>query len=207
MSVSVVYWSGTGNTQSMAEAVAEGIREAKEQPNIVEVGSADVSALASEPAFALAIRISIAEQLEETEMEPFVEALEPLVSGKKILLFGSYGWGDGEWMRDWTKRMKMPAPCLSGKRESLPTRPLTMKRWRSAEGPEKNCQKTPKALTKTLPHAYDKIMENKNGRVNVIKNTGQREGDYEQNTLLGILIPFAGTTLGSAMVFFMKKEM
>ena len=106
MSVSVVYWSGTGNTQSMAEAVAEGIREAKEQPNIVEVGSADVSALASEPAFALGCPSMGAEQLEETEMEPFVEALEPLVSGKKILLFGSYGWGDGEWMRDWTKRMK-----------------------------------------------------------------------------------------------------
>ena len=53
-----------------------------------------------------------AEQLEETEMEPFVEALEPLVSGKNILLFGSYGWGDGEWMRDWTERMKNAGAVL-----------------------------------------------------------------------------------------------
>ena len=53
-----------------------------------------------------------AEQLEETEMEPFVESLEPFVSGKKILLFGSYGWGDGEWMRDWAERMRNAGAVL-----------------------------------------------------------------------------------------------
>ena len=53
-----------------------------------------------------------AEQLEESEMEPFVEALEPLVSGKTILLFGSYGWGDGEWMRNWAERMKNAGAVL-----------------------------------------------------------------------------------------------
>ena len=53
-----------------------------------------------------------AEQLEESEMEPFVEQLEPLVSGRKILLFGSYGWGDGEWMRDWSQRMKEAGAVL-----------------------------------------------------------------------------------------------
>ena len=106
MSVSVVYWSGTGNTQAMAEAVAEGIKEAGAEASVLEVGNADVSSLASEAAFALGCPSMGAEQLEETEMEPFVEALEPLVSGKKILLFGSYGWGDGEWMRDWAERMK-----------------------------------------------------------------------------------------------------
>lgn len=53
-----------------------------------------------------------AEQLEETEMEPFVEVLEPLVSGKSLLLFGSYGWGDGEWMRDWAERMKNAGAVL-----------------------------------------------------------------------------------------------
>ena len=56
-----------------------------------------------------------AEQLEETEMEPFVEALEPLVSGKTILLFGSYGWGDGQWMRDWEERMKAAGAVLVGR--------------------------------------------------------------------------------------------
>lgn len=106
MSISVVYWSGTGNTQAMAEAVAEGIREAGAEAAVMEVSSADAAALAKEDAFALGCPSMGAEQLEESEMEPFVEELEPLVSGKKILLFGSYGWGDGEWMRDWAQRMK-----------------------------------------------------------------------------------------------------
>ena len=105
MSVSVVYWSGTGNTAAMATAVAKGIEEGGQTANLVEVGSADVQALAAEKAFALGCPSMGVEQLEESEMEPFVADLEPLVSGKNILLFGSYGWGDGEWMRDWVERM------------------------------------------------------------------------------------------------------
>ena len=112
MSISVVYWSGTGNTQAMAEAVAEGIREGGAEAVLMEVGNADVAALAEEKAFALGCPSMGAEQLEESEMEPFVEALEPLVSGKTILLFGSYGWGDGEWMRDWADRMKNAGAVL-----------------------------------------------------------------------------------------------
>ena len=112
MSVSVVYWSGTGNTQAMAEAIAEGIREGGAEAVLLEVGNADAAALAGENAFALGCPSMGAEQLEESEMEPFVEALEPLVSGKRILLFGSYGWGDGEWMRDWAERMKNAGAAL-----------------------------------------------------------------------------------------------
>ena len=112
MSVSVVYWSGTGNTQAMAEAVAEGIRDGGADAVLMEVGNADAAALAEEKAFALGCPSMGAEQLEESEMEPFVAALEPLVSGKTILLFGSYGWGDGEWMRDWADRMKNAGAVL-----------------------------------------------------------------------------------------------
>ena len=112
MSVSVVYWSGTGNTQAMAEAVAEGIRSAGAEANVLEVANADAAALASESAFALGCPSMGAEQLEESEMEPFVESLDPLVSGRKILLFGSYGWGDGEWMRDWAERMRNAGAVL-----------------------------------------------------------------------------------------------
>ena len=104
--------SGTGNTQTMAEAVAKGIEEAGGQANLMEVGSADAAVIAQESAFALGCPSMGAEQLEESEMEPFVEALEPLVSGKTILLFGSYGWGDGEWMRDWASRMKNAGAVL-----------------------------------------------------------------------------------------------
>lgn len=52
MSVSVVYWSGTGNTQAMAEAVAEGIRAAGAEADVMEVANADAAALAAENAFA-----------------------------------------------------------------------------------------------------------------------------------------------------------
>lgn len=112
MSVSVVYWSGTGNTKAMAEAVAEGICGAGQEASVLEVCAADPEKLAEENAFALGCPSMGAEQLEEEEMEPFVETLEPLVSGKTVLLFGSYGWGDGEWMRDWTERMKNAGAIL-----------------------------------------------------------------------------------------------
>ena len=105
MSISVVYWSGTGNTQAMAEAVAEGIKAAGQEAELLEVGDADAKTVAEEAAFALGCPAMGAEVLEESEMEPFVEELESYVSGKKILLFGSYGWGDGEWMRNWVEQM------------------------------------------------------------------------------------------------------
>ena len=104
--VAVVYWSGTGNTQAMAEAVAEGIKAAGQEAELLEVGDADAKTVAEEAAFALGCPAMGAEVLEESEMEPFVEELESYVSGKKILLFGSYGWGDGEWMRNWEESCK-----------------------------------------------------------------------------------------------------
>ena len=88
------------------------IRETGAEADVMEVGSADAAALAGQKAFALGCPSMGAEQLEETEMEPFVEELEPLVSGRTILLFGSYGWGDGEWMRDWAERMKNAGAVL-----------------------------------------------------------------------------------------------
>ena len=105
MSISVVYWSGTGNTQAMAEAIGEGIESAGAQANVISVDQANVDVLAEEDVFALGCSAMGAEELEESEMEPFVAELEGKVSGKKILLFGSYGWGDGEWMRSWVERM------------------------------------------------------------------------------------------------------
>ena len=112
MSISIVYWSGTGNTQVMAEAVAEGIREAGAEAEVIDVGMAEAEKLAKEKAFALGCPSMGAEQLEESGMEPFVEKLESMVSGKRSLLFGSYGWGDGEWMREWAQRMKEAGAVL-----------------------------------------------------------------------------------------------
>ena len=112
MSVSVVYWSGSGNTEAMANAVAEGIAAAGGEANLLTVDQASVDSLAGEAAFALGCPAMGAEVLEESEMEPFVEELEGKVSGKKVLLFGSYGWGDGEWMRNWADRMKEAGAVL-----------------------------------------------------------------------------------------------
>lgn len=104
--VSIVYWSGTGNTQKMAEAVAEGVKEAGAEADLKFVSAASVDELADEPAFALGCPSMGAEELEDAEMEPFMADLESKISGKKIALFGSYGWGGGEWMRDWEARVQ-----------------------------------------------------------------------------------------------------
>lgn len=103
--VKVVYWSGTGNTEAMANAIGEGITAAGGEADVKSVSNATVDELVSENVFALGCSSMGDEVLEETEMEPFVEELEKSVAGKKIALFGSYGWGDGQWMRDWQKRM------------------------------------------------------------------------------------------------------
>ena len=103
--VTVVYWSQSGNTQAMAEAVGEGIKEAGKEAEVISVDAASVDSLKEDTVFALGCPAMGAEVLEEAEMEPFVTELEAFVSGKKIGLFGSYGWGDGQWMRDWEERM------------------------------------------------------------------------------------------------------
>ena len=103
--VNVVFWSQSGNTEAMANAVAAGVTEAGGEANVVYVGDASIDELKKEKAFALGCPAMGAEVLEEGEMEPFVSDLEGFVSGKTIGLFGSYGWGDGQWMRDWVDRM------------------------------------------------------------------------------------------------------
>ena len=114
MSIAVVYWSGTGNTQAMAEAVVKGIVEGGAEAELLSVDQADASEIARGAVFALGCPSMGAEELEESEMEPFVQELEGKVSGKNILLFGSYGWGDGEWMRTWEERMKAEGAVLIG---------------------------------------------------------------------------------------------
>lgn len=110
----VVYWSQTGNTKEMAEAVGEGITEAGKTANVVEVGNISPEVLKDAERFALGCPAMGAEVLEEEEMEPFVAEVETFAAGKKIALFGSYGWGDGEWMRDWETRMKNAGAELVG---------------------------------------------------------------------------------------------
>jgi flavodoxin short chain len=113
--IQVVYWSQGGNTQTMAEAVAKGITEAGKEAAVAFVSEVSPDALKGAKAFALGCPAMGAEVLEENEMEPFVSEVEGFASGKTIALFGSYGWGDGQWMRDWVDRMNAAgATVLNG---------------------------------------------------------------------------------------------
>ena len=100
-----VYWSQTGNTQAMAEAIGKGITAAGKEAKVVCVGEASIEELKNAECFALGCPAMGAEVLEESEMEPFVAEVEGFAAGKTIALFGSYGWGDGQWMREWVERM------------------------------------------------------------------------------------------------------
>ena len=90
--VKIIYWSGTGNTAAMAQSVADGVAAAGAEAKIIPVENAGAADIADVKAFALGCPSMGAEQLEESTMEPFVEEILGSVSGKKILLFGSYGW-------------------------------------------------------------------------------------------------------------------
>ena len=110
--VAIVFWSATGNTETMANCIAEG---AGASGTIVPCTEMTPAKLAEFDVVAFGCPAMGAEQLEESEFEPMFAALEGSLNGKKIALFGSYGWGDGEWMRDWTTRMEAAgATVLNG---------------------------------------------------------------------------------------------
>ena len=99
--VAVVYWSGTGHTQAMAEAVASAC-----SGKLMTAAEFTHDQVAEYDAIAFGCPAMGAEELEDTEFEPMFSACESKLSGKKIALFGSYGWGDGEWMRTWEESCK-----------------------------------------------------------------------------------------------------
>ena len=104
MKVSIVYWSGTGNTEAMANAVAEGVKNAGAEAELLPVSAADDSVLQSD-VLLFGCPAMGSEELEESEFEPFFSSIEGKLAGKKVGLFGSYDWGDGEWMRTWQARV------------------------------------------------------------------------------------------------------
>ncbi len=108
MKAAVIYWSGTGNTEAMAKAIAEGANA--ELFTVSEFAGN----LESYDAIAFGCPAMGAEVLEESEFEPFFSSMESRLSGKKVAIFGSYGWGDGEWMRNWEERVKNQGITLVG---------------------------------------------------------------------------------------------
>ena len=111
--VAIVYWSGTGNTQTMAEAVAEGAKSKGAETSLLTSAEFSAAAVADYDAIAFGCPAMGAEVLEEEEFEPMFSACELALKGKKIALFGSYGWGDGEWMRSWEDRCKADGAVLA----------------------------------------------------------------------------------------------
>jgi flavodoxin short chain len=106
MKTAVIYWSGSGNTEQMANAIKSGIEKANVAADIFSVSDFAAEKLKSYDAFAFGCPAMGAEVLEESEFEPFFADAEAFIKNKPVILFGSYGWGDGEWMRNWETRTK-----------------------------------------------------------------------------------------------------
>ncbi len=111
--IAVVYWSGTGNTEAMASAVAEGAREKGAEVDLLTASEFSAVQVSAYDAIAFGCPSMGAEQLEESEFEPMFTACEGELQGKSIALFGSYGWGDGEWMRSWEERCSQDGANLA----------------------------------------------------------------------------------------------
>lgn len=99
--VAVVFWSGTGNTEAMADAVAQGARGAGASVDVLGPSDFDASKVAAYDGIAFGCPAMGAEVLEEDEFDPMFQDVKGALAGKAVALFGSYGWGDGEWMRNW----------------------------------------------------------------------------------------------------------
>ena len=112
--VYIIFWTQGGNTGAMASAIGDGVKAAGKEPVFLSPSEAKVSELTELNGFAMGCPAMGCEVLEETEMEPFVSEVESIINGKKIALFGSYGWGDGQWMRDWEERMKSAGAIIIG---------------------------------------------------------------------------------------------
>ena len=111
--LTIVYWSGTGNTETMAQLVAQGAQDSGAQVRLVSCTEFDADQMSEFDVFAFGCPSMGNEELEESEFEPMFCSIEGALAGKKIALFGSYGWGDGEWMRSWEDRCKQDGALLT----------------------------------------------------------------------------------------------
>ncbi len=99
--VAVVYWSGTGNTEIMANCIAEGAKAGGAEVDVMTSAEFTNDMVANYAAIAFGSPSMGAEVLEETEFQPMWDSVKDNLSNVNVLLFGSYGWGDGEWLRNW----------------------------------------------------------------------------------------------------------
>lgn len=110
--IAVVYWSGTGNTEAMASAVAKGAEEKGAEVSLMHCSEFDAAKMDSFDAVAFGCPSMGSEQLEESEFEPMFSSCESKLGGKRIALFGSYGWGSGDWMQTWEETCRTDGAVL-----------------------------------------------------------------------------------------------
>lgn len=103
--LNIIYWSGTGNTEMMAEGIKKGAETKGVKVNLVRAEEAEINHVTEADLVAFGCPSMGAEVLEEAAMEPFIDSLNGNNINKPTVLFGSYDWGDGEWMRNWEERM------------------------------------------------------------------------------------------------------
>lgn len=108
----IIYWSGTGNTEAMANLILEGIKDSGKEGELVNISSTEVRSLANEDLLVLGCPSMGDEELEEGEFSPFLESIEGDLNGKNVALFGSYGWGSGEWMEKFEDRVREAGATL-----------------------------------------------------------------------------------------------
>ena len=111
--IAVVYWSGTGNTEAMANKVAEGAKAAGAEVEVISADDFDGTDISGFDGVAFGCPAMGDEELEDSVFQPVFEACEAKLAGKKVALFGSYGWGDGEWMRSWEEKCQNDGVALA----------------------------------------------------------------------------------------------
>lgn len=102
--VAIVFWSGTGNTEAMADLVAQGVRAKGGEAELIQASNFNSGMVDGFDSFAFGCPAMGDEELEEFEFAPMYEEVEPSLVGRRVALFGSYDWNDGEWMEEWEKR-------------------------------------------------------------------------------------------------------
>ncbi|NLV86230.1 MAG: flavodoxin [Clostridiales bacterium] len=139
--IAIVYWSATGNTEAMAKAVEEGAREEGAQTEIFTSDEFTADMVEDFERIAFGCPSMGVEVLEEEEFEPMFTSVETVLGGKEIAIFGSYGWGDGQWMREWHER------CLEGGINVVNDEGLIINETPDAEGLEQ-CKELGRQLAK-----------------------------------------------------------
>jgi flavodoxin short chain len=111
--VAIVFWSATGNTEAMADAVKAGAQDAGAEVSVFGASDFSAAAVADFDAVAFGCPAMGDEVLEEDAFQPMFDAVLPALGNKKVALFGSYGWGDGQWMRDWVETCQSAGVTLA----------------------------------------------------------------------------------------------